>query len=186
MGYNAGMMLDRRDRELFHELLELGVKTLKKYLAEGSATRLTLSIEGIKMTSSNPDYQLTLGDNVVVTITATDDVTGAAVTPDPGSVTASLSNPADSVVVDPSGTFLTINAGSTPLTGNTVTVNATVNGIASAPAVGVYDDVAAAVPPDATSLSLSFGTESAPVAAAAATPRVFNETTGNFEDAPAT
>jgi hypothetical protein len=113
------------------------------------------------MTTINPNYPLAAGDSVVVTITDTDDVTLAAVTPDAGSVVAVLSNPNDSVVVDPSGTFATITAGDTVGAGNTITVSATVNGFASTDVVGFYDVVADVVN-DATSLSLSFGTETAP------------------------
>lgn len=110
------------------------------------------------------DYPLTAGDSVVVTITQTLDSTGAEVTPDAGSVSATLSNLSDSVIVDPSGTFLTITAGTTPVVGATVTVNATFNGVpADAPAVGTYD-VVAVVEDNATSLALTFGTETAPAA----------------------
>jgi hypothetical protein len=159
------------------ELVRLGIKALKKYVLNPT----TLTLEGLSMTTiPTSDYQLNAGDSVVVTITDTDDVTGATVTPDAGSVLAVLSSSTDTVVVDPSGTFLTITAGGTDSVGNTVTVSAEVNGVASASAVGTYDVVAAT--PDATSLSLSFGTETAPVPVASEeTPKVFNETTGNFE-----
>jgi len=119
---------------------------------------LTLTIKGTKMAN----YQLNAGDSVVDTISDTDNVTGAAVAVDAGSVTAVLSSTTDTVVVDPSGTFATITAGTTVGVGNTVTVNATVGGVASAPFVGTYDVVAAVVVPDATTLSGTFGTESGP------------------------
>lgn len=112
------------------------------------------------------NYPLNAGDSVVATIADNDAVTGAVVTPDAGSVTAVLSSATDTVVVDPSGTFATITAGTALGTNNTVTVNATVGGVASATAVGTYDVVAAAA--DATTLSVTFGTESAPAAPAPA------------------
>ena len=108
------------------------------------------------------DFQLNAGDSVVVTVTDTDNVTGAAVTPDAGSVTAVLSSTTDTIVDNTDGTF-TITAGATAGLGNTVTVNATVGGVASASAVGTYD-VVANVTPDATTLAVTFGTESAPAA----------------------
>jgi len=119
-------------------------------------TRVTLSIEGNPMS----DYQLTEGYSVQVTITVTDTVTGAAVTPDADSVTASSSNPSDSVVVDPSQTFLTLTAGDTAATDQTLTVNAAVGGVASTPGTGTYDVVAP--PANPTAVTLSFGTETPP------------------------
>jgi hypothetical protein len=144
-------------------LVSLGIKALREYIAEHEGSTLTLSTkEGIMA-----NYQLNAGDSVVVTITDTDDVTGVAVTPDAGSVSAVLSSTTDTVVVDPSGSFLTLTAGSTASVGNTLNVNATVGGVASLTAVGTYDVVAVVTPPaDATTLSLSFGTETAPAAAA--------------------
>jgi hypothetical protein len=107
------------------------------------------------------NYQLNAGDSVVVTLTDTDDVTGLAVPTDAGSVTVVLSNISDSVVVDPSGTFLTITGG--PLNnGNTVTVNAKVNGVASKPFVGTYDVVASAPVTSSTTLTGTFGVETGP------------------------
>lgn len=113
------------------------------------------------------NYQLNAGDSVVVSIADTDNVTGAAVVTDAGSVTAVLSNYSDTVVVDPSGLFATVTAGTTTGTGNTVTVNAKVNGVASASVVGTYDVVAATTPSDATTLSVSFGTETGPTGTSA-------------------
>lgn len=157
------------------ELIELSIKALKKYLAETPpATTINLTTIGPDMTTIPvSDYQLNAGDTVVITITDTDDVTGDVVTPDAGSVTAVLSSSTDTIVDNGDGTF-TITAGSVDSVGNTVTVNATVGGVASGPeggAVGTYDVVAAVTPPpDATTLSVSFGTESAPVAAAGPVP----------------
>ena len=139
-------------------LIELGIKALKKYL--GSEQTI---LKGDLMA----DYQLNAGDSVVVTLTDTDAVTGAAVTPDAGSVSATLSSATDTVVVDPSGTFLTVTAGTADSVGNTVTVDATVGGVASTPWVGTYDVVA--VVPDATVLLGTFGTETPPAAPAAPT-----------------
>jgi hypothetical protein len=150
------------------ELLHLSIKALKKYLSETPTVKsaLHLTIKGNQMAN----YQLNAGDSVVVTITDTDDATGLAVTIDASSVTAVLSSSTDSVVIDPSGTFLTITAGATPGTGNTVTVNATSDTAPSTSVVGTYDVVADVVTSDQTSLSLSFGTEVNP-----ATP-LFNRT----------
>jgi hypothetical protein len=149
-------------RELLHACIELVhdlTKALKKYLAETPPASTTL--KGNLMAN----YQLNTGDSVVVAFTDSDNVTGAAVVIDPGSVTAVLSDTTDSVVIDPSGTFATITAGTSLAVGKTVTVNATVGGIASGPSggwVGAYDVVAAVVTPDATTLVGTFGTESAP------------------------
>lgn len=116
------------------------------------------------------DFQLNAGDSVVVTVTDTDDVTGDVVTPDAGSVTAVLSSTTDTIVENADGTFtLTAAASDVGSTGNTVTVNATVNGNASAPGVGTYDVVAVTPPPpDATTLSVAFGTTDTPPATPAA------------------
>jgi hypothetical protein len=141
------------------ELITLGIKALKKYLAQKPPAHPT-TLKGSIMAN----YQLTEGDSVVITLTDTDDVTGEAVIIDPGSVTAELSDLSDSVVVDPSGTFLTLTAGSVDGLGNTVTVNATVGGVSSVPWTGTYDVVANVVTPDSTTLSGTFGTEEAPVA----------------------
>lgn len=112
------------------------------------------------------NYQLNAGDSVVVTITDTDDVTGDVVTPDAGSVVVTLSSATDSATANADGTY-TLTAGAVEGVGNTFTVAATVNGNASTPGVGTYD-VVATVAPDATSLSVSFGTETAPAAATSA------------------
>ena len=115
------------------------------------------------------DFQLNAGDSAVVTVTDTDDVTGDVVTPDAGSVTAVLSSTTDTIVENSDGTF-TLTAGATDVdsVGNTVTVNATVNGNASAPGVGTYDVIATVVPPpDATTLTVAFGAETPPAAPAA-------------------
>jgi hypothetical protein len=116
------------------------------------------------------NFPLNAGDSTVVTVTDTDDVTGDVVTPDAGSVTAVLSSSTDTIVENADGTF-TLTAGATDVssTSNTVTVNATVNGNASTPGVGTYDVIAVTPPPpDATTLSVAFGTETPPVAPAAA------------------
>ena len=109
------------------------------------------------------NYQLTSGDSVVVTPTVVDDVTGATVTADAGSVSAALSSTTDTLVDNTDGTF-TIVAGSVDAVGNTITVQAAVNGVACTPGVGTYDVVAVVTPPDATSVSVSFGTETPPAA----------------------
>lgn len=145
-------------REVFRALLRVLEdlhEALRKYLAE-SPSVIHLTIQGVTMS----DYQLNQGDTVVVTITDTDEVTGNVVTPDPGSVSASISPNASSstVVVDPSGAFATVTAGPSESVGDVLTVTATVGGVASTPASGSFD-VVAAPPPDATALSLSFGTE---------------------------
>ena len=147
-------------RRIWHELGEL--------LEHEVHPRYTLTLTTKEGLMAN--YQLNAGDSVVVTIADTDTVTGLAVTPDAGSVTAVLSSTTDTIVVDPSGTFVTITSGSTLTTGNTVTVNATVGGVASTPAVGTYDVVAAVVPANPTALSVTFGTETAPAPAAAVLP----------------
>ena len=155
-----------------HALLRL----LDLVLDRLEATSLSLTTKEGPMAN----FPLNAGDSVVVTISDTDDVTGAAVTPDAGSVTAELSNTEDSVVVDPSGAFLTLTAGATASTGNTVTVSATVNGLASTPGVGTYDVIA--VTPDTTTVSLTFGTETppAPAPAAAEVAAVATEAAGTF------
>lgn len=109
------------------------------------------------------NYPLNTGDSVVVTVTDTDTVTGLSVTPDAGSVKAMLSSSTDTLVENADGTF-TVTAGETLGTGNTLTVNATVNGVASKEAVGTYDVVAAVTPANPTALSVSFGTETSPAA----------------------
>lgn len=178
-------MTDRELRRALLEFIRLGSDVLRKTLAEAaSGTTLHLYAEGDPMTIISPNFQLNAGDSVVVTITDTDDVSGLPVTPDAGSVTAVLSSATDTVAVDPSGTFLTLTAGTTEGVGNTVTVEATVGGVASKQAVGTYDVIADVVPPDATSLSLSFGTETAPAAAdGSAVPPGFvvNEATGGLD-----
>ena len=147
------------------ELIRLSIRALRKYLDDDDDfwySQSNTTLKGELMAN----YPLNTLDSVVVSLTATDDVTGLAVTIDPGSVVAVLSNPGDSVVVDPSGTFLTITAGGSASTGNTVTITGTVNGVASGPVggyVGTYDDVVAVTPPDATTLSATFSIESAPV-----------------------
>jgi len=136
------------------ELVEIIVEPL---LYPTQTTTLHLTIKDETMAN----YQLNAGDSVVVTLTDTDDVTGLAVPTDAGSVTVVLSNISDSVVVDPSGTFLTITGG--PLNnGNTVTVNAKVNGVASKPFVGTYDVVASAPVTSSTTLTGTFGVETGP------------------------
>ena len=110
------------------------------------------------------NYQLNTGGSVVVTVTDTDDVTGATVTPDAGSVSFSLSNSTDSFVTNADGTF-TVTAGTALGTANTVTVNATVGGVASKAGVGTYDVVAAGGgggTTNPTTLSVSFGTKTGP------------------------
>ena len=151
---------DRLWEELAHKLIRV-IELIIARLESESATTLSLTIQGEPMAN----YPLNAGDTVVVTVTDTDAVTGAVGTPDAGSVTAVLSSSTDTIVANADGTF-TVTAGTTTGTGNTVTANATVGGVASASAVGTYDVVAAAA--DATTLSVSFGTESAPAAPAPA------------------
>jgi hypothetical protein len=152
-------MRDHDEKELVKELraiVRLGVKALTKYLEEkppGTTLKGDLSMND----------QLNTLDSVVVNLTDTDNVTGAAVVIDPGSVTVVLSDPTDSVVIDPSGAFITITAGANLAVGKTATVNATVGGVASGPVGGLvltYDVIAAA--PDATTLSGVFASETAP------------------------
>jgi hypothetical protein len=107
------------------------------------------------------NFQLNAGDSVVVTVTDTDTVTGAAVPTDAGSVTVVLGSSTDTVVANSDGTY-TVTAGTTLGTSNSVTVNATVGGVASSSVVAYYDVVADVVTVNPTSLSVSFGTESAP------------------------
>ena len=149
---------DRLVRKLIR-LVDLLIARLES--SETPTTTLSLSIQGVPM----ENYQLNAGDSVVVTVTDTDDVTGAVVVPDAGTLTAVLSSTTDSIVDNGDGTF-TITAGSTDGTGNTVTTNATVGGTASNPGVGTYDVVTAVVTPDSTTLSVAFGTETAPAASA--------------------
>jgi hypothetical protein len=141
------------------ELIHLSIKALKKYLSESPTVPTTL--KGNLMA----DYQLTTGDSVTITFVDTDDVTGAVVTPDAGSLTVVSSNSGDTVTLATDGSLSAVlTAGTTTGTGYTVTANATVNGVDSTPWVGTYD-VVAGVAPDATTLTGTFGLEAAPVAA---------------------
>ena len=156
-------MLDHEEKTTLRELLRALVtlvhdltKAVRKYLAETTSDHAT-SIQG----DLPMNYQLNTLDSVVVTLTDTEDATGAAVTIDPGSVTTSLSDTGDNYVVNPDGT-LTITGGTTLGTSKTITVNAKVGGVASTPWVGTYDVVAATPPVNATTLSGTFGTESGP------------------------
>lgn len=155
--------MDRKERTTLHELLDALVeltrdliKVLQQYLAESQpATKLRGDLMA--------DFPLTSGDDTVIALVDNDAVTGAVVTIDPGSVTAVLSDTTDSVSVDPSGTFVTLVTGPNVAAGKTITVNATVGGLASQPWVGTYDVVAAVVTPDATVLTGTFGAEEPPV-----------------------
>ena len=150
----------RLSKKLIH-LVDIIITRLEE--SETPTTYITLSTkEGIMA-----NYQLNANDSVVVTITDTDSVTGLPVSVDPGSVTAVLSSATDSVVSNTDGTY-TIVSGTTLGTGNTLTVNATVGGVSSAPAVGTYDVVADVVSGNPTTLSVTFGTETAPAAVVAA------------------
>lgn len=139
--------------------------------------RYTLHLRtGESVNDSN--YQLNEGDSVVITLTITDDQTGATVTADPGSVTAVTTESSDTVVVDPSGTFVTLTAGSTASTGQLLTVNATVGGAAVGPtggAVFTYDVVVVTPPTPTYTLTLSAGAETAPAAPAPTAPVVGTE-----------
>jgi hypothetical protein len=142
-------------RELLHAVLDLIRdlrNALKKYLAH-------TTLQGDLMAN----YQLTTDDSVVITLTDTDDVTGDVVTPDTGSVVATLSDTTDTAMVDPSGSFVTLTGSGSVATGKTITVTAEVWGVASTPFVGTYDVVDAVVTtPDPTTLTGLFGIESAP------------------------
>jgi hypothetical protein len=142
-------------RELLHAVLDLIRdlrNALKKYLAH-------TTLQGDLMAN----YQLTTDDSVVITLTDTDDVTGDVVTPDTGSVVATLSDTTDTAVVDPSGSFVTLTGSGSVATGKTITVAATVGGVASTPFVGTYDVVDAVdTTADPTTLTGLFGIESAP------------------------
>jgi hypothetical protein len=142
-------------RELLHAVLDLIRdlrNALKKYLAH-------TTLQGDLMAN----YQLTTDDSVVITLTDTDDVTGDVVTPDTGSVVATLSDTTDTAVVDPSGSFVTLTGSGSVATGKTITVAATVWGVASTPFVGTYDVVDAVdTTADPTTLTGLFGIESAP------------------------
>jgi hypothetical protein len=150
-------------------LIQLGVKALRKYLSE-TPTALTLKTkEGIMS-----NYQLNAGDSVVVTVAATN-TAGTVVATDSGSVKAVLSSSTDTVKVDSSGLFLTLTAGTDAGTSRTVTVNATVNGVACTAAVGTYDVVASTT--SATALKLSFGTE---VTATQEAAKVYGNAVGEY------
>jgi hypothetical protein len=142
-------------RELLHAVLDLIRdlrNALKKYLAH-------TTLQGDLMAN----YQLTTDDSVVITLTDTDDVTGDVVTPDTGSVVATLSDTTDTAVVDPSGSFVTLTGSGSVATGKTITVAAEVWGVASTPFVGTYDVVDAVdTTADPTTLTGLFGIESAP------------------------
>jgi hypothetical protein len=142
-------------RELLHAVLDLIRdlrNALKKYLAH-------TTLQGDLMAN----YQLTTDDSVVITLTDTDDVTGDVVTPDTGSVVATLSDTTDTAVVDPSGSFVTLTGSGSVATGKTITVAADVRGVASTPFVGTYDVVDTVdTTADPTTLTGLFGIESAP------------------------
>jgi len=103
------------------------------------------------------DYPLTTGDSVVITLTDTDTVTNEPVTIDAGSVTFTLSDTSDTAVDNADGTITL--TGVSVASGKTITVDATVGGIASAAWVGTYDVVPV---PNPTALSGAFGTEVPP------------------------
>jgi hypothetical protein len=188
------MLMDRKERaalrEVLFDLVPMARTALLHYLVEISSTTLSLTVKGVPM-SPTSNYQLNAGDSVVFTLVDIDDVTGAVVTPDAGSVTAVLGSGTDTVVVDPSGTFLTITAGDTLSASNNVVINATVNGVASGPVGGLvaYYDVVAVTSTDTTTLSGSFGTEVSPGAVTAPASIVeagktytFNQVTGNYDE----
>jgi hypothetical protein len=154
-------------RELFSaltNLVHLASKALQKYLTETTSNPTTTLKGDLPM-----NYQLNTADTVVVTITDTVDATGLATTIDPGSLTATLSDTTDSVSV--SGNTVTVTGGPTLATGKTLTVKATVNGVASTPWAGTYDVVAAVVSPTSTTLSGTFaGETTAPPSSSATLP----------------
>jgi hypothetical protein len=152
------------EEDLWDKLLRKVIRLVDLVIARlesETATNASLTIQGEPMAN----YPLNAGDSVVVTLTVTDDVTGAVVVPDAGSVTAVLSDATDSVVDNGDGTF-TLTAGAGLSTGNTLTVNGTVGGVSFGPVggvVGTYDVDADVVTPDSTTATLTFGTETAPV-----------------------
>ena len=165
--------MTRHEREeLFTETEELWTELVAKFshLVDLAIARLESSgtpTTVLSLTTKEglmANYPLNTGDSVIVTVTDTDTVTGLAASIDAGSLKAVLSSTTDTVVENADGT-LTVTAGATLGTGNTLTVEATVNGVASKSAVGTYDVVAAVAPVNPTALSLSFGTETAPAAA---------------------
>jgi hypothetical protein len=149
---------DRLWEELAHKLIRV-IELIIARLESESATTLHLTIKGTEMAN----YPLNAGDTVVVTLTDTDNVTGAVVVPDAGSVTVVLSSSTDTITANADGTY-TITAGTSTGSGNTVTANGTVGGVASAAGVGTYDVVPAVVSSDATTIAVTFGTESGPTA----------------------
>lgn len=171
--------MDREEKRLLRELVDLIRLAVEKYLGPDDIS-VSLSIEGIPMTTINPNYQLTEGDSVQVTIVVTDDVTGDVITP--ASVTATSTDPNDTVVVDPSFGFLTLTASDALNTDQVLTVTAVSSEGATGIATGEYD-VVAATTVDPISVALTFGTESAPSSASSAIPEgyVLNEATGGLD-----
>ena len=176
-------MRHNHDERLLAKLLRELIRLVEDIIARLEASETLngyLIIQGVPMAN----YQLNAGDSVTVTLVVADDETGDVVTPDAGSVTAVLSDSTDSVVDNGDGTF-TLTAGAALSSGNTLTVNGTVNGVAFGPvggAVGTYDVDADVTPPDTFTGTITFGTESAPVGVAESTvPEVdlAQETTAN-------
>ena len=166
------MPTDEEEESFFYELRELvrlGVRALKKYLSEPrQGGTITLTFKGSDMTTAPaPNYPLTALDSVEVAITFTDD-NGDVVTPDAGSVAVALSSTSDTAVLDPSGDFVTITAGSDLSVGNEITVTGTVDGVAYTPGTALYDVVAA--PELGGTIELAFGVETPPAAAVPASP----------------
>jgi hypothetical protein len=147
--------------KLAHRLIHLIDLVIDRL--ETKSTTLSVTIQGEPMANA----QINEGNTEVLTLTDTDDVTGAVVTPDPGSVSAVLSSTTDTLTVNADGTF-TLTAGSVASVGNTVTFGATVGGVASKDAVGTYDVLVDVPPaPNPTTLSVTFGTETPEVESAA-------------------
>ncbi len=187
MFHEENSWLRRALRELIH-LLDVIIARLE---SEVAATTITLTVRGAPMTiSPTTPYPATEGVPFFVEIVVTDNVTGDVDTPDAGSVTAVSSDPGDVVVVDPSETFATVTPSNAINTDQTLTVNATVGGVACGPAGGavLLYNVSPAVtpPPDATTITLTASatapTSVTPAEASAAEATTSAEEAGSFRN----
>ena len=137
-----------------HALLRLIDAVLDKLTA--SETPTSKVVLDFNQGAGMADVVVTLGTPKDGTIGVVDSVTGATVTADAGSVVASLVDgttatatvSADQLTVTLTGVLATV-----PGTPNTLTVAASVNGVASTPATQDFDVVAAS---DATHVVLTF------------------------------
>lgn len=163
--------MDREERStLLRDLLKAVLKLVRdleaalQYLTDGPPGT---TLQGDLMANQ----QMNTGDSIIVTITDTEDATGLPATIDPGSLTASLSDTTDSAVVNADGT-VTLTAGPTLATSKTITVSATVAGVASHDWVGTYDVIAPVVEPTSTTLAGTFAAtgETAPPGSTATLP----------------